>query len=87
MCDGVPVATDMPKNDKAFLDWYSRLIEDRVRRRMHLLRDNEGLFAHDDVLQWLVDHGLGPRNPFPDEDEVARRMGLPRRTKDEADQK
>jgi len=69
----------MNSQDEAWLQWYMRLKTDRVKRRMGLLRPDEGTMALDDRLQLMFDRGEIPNNKPVNEESVRERLRLVRR--------
>ena len=63
-------------DDKKWLEWYSRLQNDKVQRSLGFLRPDEGTLGPEDKLQLMIDRGQGPEEPVTI-DSVRRRMGLP----------
>lgn len=64
-------------DDENYLESYSRLKEDRVKRRLGLLGPDEGLLDSSDRIQLMID-----RHELPEvvnEESVRKRMGLVRK--------
>lgn len=67
--------SDPSPNDPHWLEWYQKLLNDRVRRSMGLLGPEEGVMSCTDRLELMRKrHQLPENNDF---DSVRRRMGLP----------
>lgn len=69
-------------DDNNWMKWYNRLKEDRIRRRLGFLREDEGMMAPEDRAELLMKRGLGPREPLT-EDSLRRSLGLARSRKEE----
>lgn len=65
-------------DDKKWLEWYSRLKEDRVKRSLGFLRPDEGTMDSVDRLKLMMDRGEGPREPI-NEDSIRKQLRLPRK--------
>jgi hypothetical protein len=64
-----------PLNDPNWLKWYVQLQNDRVRRRLGLNREDEGVMDSVDRLELMDKSGQGPPKPVTF-DSVRKRMGL-----------
>jgi hypothetical protein len=63
--------------DKAWLEWYSRLQHDRIRRQLGFLPRDQGTLAPEDRIQLMIDRGE-VRNDGPvTEDSIRKRLHLP----------
>jgi hypothetical protein len=68
--------------DEAWSRWYMALREDKIARRLGILREDEGILGPEDKIDLMLKRGMTPAER-PTEESVSRRMGLPLRRKEE----
>lgn len=65
-------------DDPKWLSWYQNLREDRVRRRMGFLREDEGTMDSSDRIELMLKRGMGPREVVSEDTIYHKMFGRPR---------